>query len=85
MPKDTIYALTIYYNNGNVQKYAFRQQDEDSNLTRNIESFKESNQIIIMLENKMVWIPMQSVERLELTPAPRAWPQNTIHEAKQIE
>lgn len=85
MPKDKIYALTIFYVNGNIQKFAFRQQDEDFNLTKNIESFLNSEHVTIMLENKMVIIPMKSIERFELTPTPNAWPKNTIYNAKLIE
>jgi len=85
MPKDNIYALTIFYVNGKVQKYAFRQQDEDFNLTKNIEAFLDSKHVTLMLENKMVIIPMKSIERFELTPTPKAWPKNTIYNAKIIE
>lgn len=85
MQKDTIYALSIFYLNGKVQKYAFRQQDEDMNITKNIESFLNSEHVTIMLDNKMVIIPMKSIERFELTPVPKAWPKNTIYNAKLIE
>jgi len=85
MPKDKIYAISIFFNNGNIQKYAFRQQDEDMNITKNIESFLNSKHVNIMLENKMVIIPMSNIERIELTPTPKAWPKNTIYNAKLIE
>lgn len=85
MSKKQIYSLTIHYLNGNSQKFAFRQQGEDSDITRNIESLQSAGQLILMLKNRMVWIPMSSIERMELTPAPRAWPANTIHDAVEME
>jgi len=33
----------------------------------------------------MVWIPFNNIERLEVFPAPSAWPKNTIHNAVEVE
>ena len=79
-----IYELTIHFINGNQKSYAFRQQDEDFNLTRNIESLKESNQLLVMLKDRLVWIPFNSIEYLEVFPAPEAWPKNTLHNAVEV-
>lgn len=85
MADKPVYKIIIYFNNGKQKSYAFRQQDEDSNITKNIESFKDAGQLLIMLKDRMVWIPVNSIERLELIPAPRAWPRNTIHNAVEVE
>ena len=79
-----VYKRTVHFTNGNQKSYAFRQQDEDTNLTRNIESIRESNQLLIMLKDRMVWIPFNNIERLEVFPAPSAWPKNTIHNAVEV-
>lgn len=84
MSDKQIYSLIIHYTSGNVQKFAFKQQGEDSDVTRNIESFQAAGQLILMLKDKMLWIPMSSIERMELAPAPRAWPPNTIHGAVEV-
>jgi hypothetical protein len=85
MADKPVRKITIYFNNGNQKSYAFRQQDEDSNLTRNIERVQEADQLLIMLKDRMVWIPFSSIERFELFPAPKAWPKNTIHNAVEVE
>ena len=85
MSQKQVYSLTIHFLNGNTRKFAFRQQGEDSDITRNIESLQAAGQLILMLKNKMVWIPMSSIEHMELTPAPRAWPANTIHGVVEME
>ncbi len=74
MAKDSIHSLSVYYINGKVQKFAFRQANEDTQLTRAIDSFVESDQFIIMLENKMLDIPWNSIEHLELSHIPHTWP-----------
>ena len=84
MSEKQIYSLTIHYVTGKSQKFAFRQQDENSNITRTIESLQAAGQLILMLKDKMLWIPMSSIERMELIPAPRAWPANTIHGAVEV-
>ena len=85
MADKPVYKITIHFNNGNKKSYAFRQQDEDANVTRNIEKVQEADQLLIMLKDRMVWIPFTSIERLELFPAPKAWPRNTIHNAVEVE
>ncbi len=80
-----VYKLTIHFTNGNHKSFAFRQQDEDFNLTKNIESMREANQLLIMLKDRMIWIPFNNIERLEVFPAPDAWPKNTIHNAVEVE
>ena len=85
MADKPVYKITIYFTNGKQKSYAFRQQDEDSNVTRNIESIQEADQLLIMLKDRMVWIPFNNIERLELFPAPKAWPRNTIHNAVEVE
>ena len=85
MAEKPVYKITIYFTNGNQKSYAFRQQDEDSNITRNIESLKESGQLLIMLKDRMVWIPFNNIERLEVIPAPKARPKNTLHNAVEVE
>jgi len=84
MAEKPVYKITIYFTNGNQKSYAFRQQDEDSNITRNIESLKESGQLLIMLKDRMVWIPFNNIERLEVIPAPKARPKNTLHNAVEV-
>lgn len=85
MADKPVRKITIYFTNGNQKSYAFRQQDEDNNLTRNIERIQEADQLLIMLKDRMVWIPFNSIERFELFPAPKAWPKNTIHNAVEVE
>jgi len=82
MAEHLVYKITIYFTNGNQKSYAFRQQDEESNVTRNIEKFQEADQLLIMLKDRM--IPFNSIERLELFPAPKAWPRTTIHNAVEV-
>lgn len=85
MADKPVYKIIVYFTNGNQKSYAFRQQDEDANITKNIESFKEAGQLLIMLKDRMVWIPFNNIERIELIPAPKAWPRNTIHNAVEVE
>ncbi|MGW8228316.1 MAG: hypothetical protein ACWGOW_05410 [Gammaproteobacteria bacterium] len=85
MAEKQVYKITIHFTNGKQKSYAFRQQDEDSNVTRNIEKFQEADQLLIMLKDRMVWIPFNNIERLELFPAPKAWPRTTIHNAIEVE
>ncbi len=85
MADKPVYKITIYFTNGTQKSYAFRQQDEDSNVTRNIEKIQEADQLLIMLKDRMVWIPFNNIERFELFPAPKAWPRNTIHNAVEVD
>jgi len=85
MADKPVRKITIYFTNGNQKSYAFRQQDEDSNITKNIESIQGADQLLIMLKDRMVWIPFNNIERFELFPAPKAWPKNTIHNAVEVE
>ena len=85
MADKPVYKITIYFTNGKQKSYAFRQQDEDSNITKNIESIQGADQLLIMLKDRMVWIPFNNIERFELFPAPKAWPRNTIHNAVEVE
>jgi hypothetical protein len=50
MAEKPVYKITINFTNGNQKTYAFRQQDEDINITRNIEKFQEADQLLIMLK-----------------------------------
>lgn len=62
MAEKPVYKITIHFTNGNQKPYAFSQQDEDFNLTKNIESVRESNRFLIILKDQMVWIPINNIE-----------------------
>jgi hypothetical protein len=79
-----VYTLTIFYTNGEQQKFAIPTQGDESSLSKRIAEFRSSDELLIQTKEKMIFVPFHNVLRLEVEPSPHVFAQNALHGAKQV-
>ena len=85
MSDEILRVLTIRFTNGNIQKYEFSAQAEESSVAGRIKEALSENNLIIELDDKTVIIPYQNIEVIELSPSPSKLPVTAIKNARQVE
>ena len=75
--------LTIHYVNGAKQKFEFPvQPDETLSAAGRIKELLASNQLIIELEDRVLIIPFQSIQSIEVSPPPEKIPATAIRNVR---
>ena len=75
--------LTIHYVNGTKQKFEFPQQpDETLSGAARTKELLAGNQLILELEDRILIIPFQSIQAIELSPPPEKLPTTAIRNVR---
>jgi len=74
MNQETKSFLTIRYTNGTEQKFEFMVQEKSSSMATRIQNALNANQLILELEDKVLVVPFQSIQYMELMPLPDKLP-----------
>jgi len=85
MSDDVIVRMTVKFINGSEEHYEFpRQLVDESIITKKIQEALDSRHLIIDLNSKVQFFPMNNVLSIEITPPPVKLPSNTIRDAKLV-
>ncbi|MGC9525235.1 MAG: hypothetical protein ACP5D7_06800 [Limnospira sp.] len=77
----TVY-LTVHYINGESYEFEWTPQPgQQGSLTQ----FLQGNEIILELEDRVVVIPMENVQAMEISPPPENLPDTTIRNVRQVD
>lgn len=79
-----VFTLTIFYTNGENQKFAIPTQGDEGSLSKRIAEFRSSDELLIQTKEKMIFVPFHNVLRLEIEPSPQVFAQNALHGAQEI-
>ncbi|MFC1824344.1 hypothetical protein ACFL9T_16670 [Thermodesulfobacteriota bacterium] len=75
--------LTIHYVNGTTQKFEFPiQPDETLSGAARVKELLAGNQLIIELEDRVLIIPFQSIQSIEVSPPPEKMPATALRNAR---
>jgi len=76
-------TMIVRYTNGSSHKFSFPQIDQDQfNLVAKLQELLKQNHLILELEGRMVVIPFQNIQMIELSPSPEKLPPTTIKDVK---
>lgn len=78
------YILTVRYLNGKVIKFQFPQQFNPIQQATRLQKIIQSNQLILALKDRVILIPMSSLESIELSPIPEKLPDIVIENVELI-
>ena len=84
MNEGTTGCMVIRYVNGNEQRFEFERQEEALNIASQIKELLSANQLILELEDRVLVIPFQNVEYIEVAPSPEKLPSNAIRNVRLI-
>jgi len=84
MEENNKYTLTIKYLNGNEEKFEFLPQIDQVNMVSRLTKILDSNQIILELEDKIVLIPIPTVQTIEISPLPPKLPDTVIRNVRLL-
>jgi hypothetical protein len=74
MNQGTKAFLKIRYVNGTEQKFEFTVQAEALNIATRIKDALSANQLILELDDRVLILPFQNIQSIELTPRPDKLP-----------
>lgn len=74
MNQDTKSFLTIRYTNGTEQKFEFMVQEKSLSIATRIQDALSANQLVLELEDKVLIVPFQNIQYIEVTPLPDKFP-----------
>lgn len=78
----TVY-LTVHYING--ESYEFELTPEPGQQASLAGHILKGNEIILELEDRVVVIPMENVQAIEISPPPENLPDTTIRNVRQVD
>jgi hypothetical protein len=84
MNEGTMGCMVIRYVNGNEQRFEFERQEDALNIASRIKEVLSADQLMLELEDKILIIPFQNVEYIEVAPTPEKLPSNTIRNVRLI-
>ncbi|UCB48194.1 MAG: hypothetical protein JSW56_13735 [Deltaproteobacteria bacterium] len=84
MNQGTMGCMVIRYINGNEQRFEFERQEEALNIASQIKDLLSANQLMLELEDRLLVIPFQNVEYIEVAPSPEKLPSNAIRNVRLI-
>ncbi len=70
MNEDKKGYLTIRYVNGTKQKFEYIRQGDTANIASNIREVLNANQLLLELGDRVLIVPFQNVQSIELSPPP---------------
>lgn len=86
MNEARIVQITVYYVNGEIQKYEFeRQASDQASLASRIQKTLSVNELMLEVEDKLVVIPLPNIQRIEISPAPLKFPDSVIRGVRLVE
>jgi hypothetical protein len=77
--------MTIRFINGSEQKFEFPRQEDTHSIAAQIKDALSSNQILLELEDRLLIIPFQSIQSIEVTPTPPKLPATAIRNVRILE
>ena len=78
--------LTIRYMNGEYHSFEFRSnQEEKVMLASHIQRVLNAKELMLELEDRLLVIPMQNVQTIEISPLPAKLPDIVIRGVRQLE
>ena len=82
---DNMRVMTVRYTNGTAHKFAFPAVSEDKfNVAARIQELLNQKQLLLELGGRLIIIPFENVQMIELNPAPDKIPPNAIKNAKLV-
>lgn len=86
MSETRMVQITVYYINGEIQQFQFESETSDqSSLASRIQKMLNADKLMLELEDKLVIIPMQNVQRFEISPSPLKTPDTVIKGVRLLE
>ncbi len=76
--------LTIRYINGNEEKFEFTRQGDTHSIAAQIKDALSANQIILELGDRVLIVPFQNIQSIEITPPPDKLPANALRNVRII-
>lgn len=76
--------LTVRYVNGKEEKFEFTREEDALNIASRIKDALSANQIILELEDRVLIIPFQSIQSIEISPLPTKLPPNTLRNVRPL-
>jgi hypothetical protein len=86
MGNETKTIMTIRYLNGTEQKFEFTRVDEEQVkfIGSRIQDFLSANFFIFELEDRALIIPTNTIQNIEVKPAPVSFPPNVLRNVRLI-
>lgn len=84
---EVIVSIKIRYLNGDEQQFQFIPEvgpGEQANLGTRIHKMFSADPIVIELADRVMMIPLHSVQNIEISPVPAKLPDGSILNARQI-
>jgi len=79
------YTFTIIYTNGEKQVYRIPRQGDINTLAKRLDDLRQYDEMAIQtVENKLILIPYQNIQRVEIEPFPEVYAKNMLHGATLI-
>ena len=85
MGDETTARLIVKYTNGNTQTFEFTRQGNELTSGGLISKAVEGNMLILELEDKVLFIPFQNIESIEVSPPPAKLPETAVRGARFVE
>lgn len=88
MKPTTIVDLTIRYINGDEQHFAFTPEAgvaERANLASRLHRSFSADPIVIELADRVLFIPLQNVKNIELSPVPSKLPEGALLNVREVQ
>ena len=76
--------LTIRYVNGTEQKFEYTREENALNIASRIQDALSSNQVLLELEDRVLIIPFQNIQSMEVSPLPAKLPPNVLRNVRLI-
>ena len=76
--------LVLRYIDGDVNRFAFERDEEDSTVINRLEDALKHNMIILELEDQMMIIPLDHIKSIEVHPKPKRLPKITVRNVKLL-
>ncbi len=86
--EERIVSLTIRYLNGSEQHFEINPEvgiADQATLGSRIHKIFSSDPMIIELSDRVLMIPLHSIQNIEISPPPRKLPEGSILNARQIQ
>ena len=84
MNKEAMRCMVIRYINGNEQRFEFERQEDALNIASQVKEVLSADQLMLDLEDRLMIIPFQNVEHIEVAPSPDKLPSNAIRNVRLI-
>jgi len=76
--------LTIRYANGRKQKFEYMPEEDRVNIASNIREALNANQLLLDMGDRVLIIPFQNIQSIEISPPPGKLPPIAIKNVRFI-